>query len=299
MLGRRGSEIRIAMMSLGSFASCLGLATPAAAQEAAAAQPADAASRATNDDVVVTATRRDETVRKVPFNIQALTGDALAKTGALDIADFARTVPGLSISDRGPFGGTTLVLRGLRTGSEAALAPTTTVYVDEVPMDLPYHLGPLDLKLVDIDRVEVLRGPQGTLFGGGAIGGTIRYISTKPDMSQFAGRVSGEISGTDHGGTNYNVTGMINVPVNDWIAVRANIGQFDNAGYIDNVALGTKNVNFDRTTSARIAVLLKPTSDLQIALTYNRQEAHYGEANTQRESQPALGSGPIDVRGAI
>ena len=279
VLGRRCSEIRIVMMSLGSFASCLGLAAPAAAQSAA--QPG----AATNDEILVTATRRDETVRDVPFNIQAITGDALTKTGALNIADIARTIPGLSIADRGPLGGATLVLRGLRTGSEAGLAPTTTVYVDEVPMDLPYHSGPLDLKLVDIDRVEVLRGPQGTLFGGGAIGGTIRYISKKPDTKQVEGRVTGEVSGTDHGGTNYNVTGMINVPVNDWIAVRANIGQFDNAGFIDNVRLGRKDVNRDRTTSARIAVLIKPAPNLEIALTYNRQAAHYGDGNSVRESQ--------------
>src|SRR5436305_119899 len=123
VLGRRCSEIRIVMMSLGSFASCLGLAAPAAAQSAA--QPG----AATNDEILVTATRRDETVRDVPFNIQAITGDALTKTGALNIADIARTIPGLSIADRGPLGGATLVLRGLRTGSEAGLAPTTTVYV--------------------------------------------------------------------------------------------------------------------------------------------------------------------------
>lgn len=272
MLRNTCGEIRIAMLSLGSFASSIALAVPAAAQEAAA--QSGEARRANNDEIVVTATRRDETVRDVPFNIQAITGDALAKTGALNIADIARTIPGLSMADRGPLGGTTLVLRGLRTGSEAGLAPTATVYVDEVPMDLPYHSGPLDLKLVDIERVEVLRGPQGTLFGGGAIGGTIRYISKKPDMTQLEGRVTGEVSGTDHGGTNYNVTGMINVPVNDWIAVRANIGQFDNAGYIDNIRLGAKNINNDRTTSARIAVLLKPTPNLDIALTYNRQKAH-------------------------
>lgn len=175
---KRTKRYRILGAGLSSLVSTLALAGPAIAQQAAgpAETQATEASQAV-DDIVVTATRRSETVRDVPFNIQAISADTLEKTGATDITDFARTVPGLSFTDNGPREGVKLVLRGLRTGSEAGLEPTTTVYVDEVPMDMPYRGTPLDLKLVDIERVEVLRGPQGTLFGGGAIGGTLRYIS--------------------------------------------------------------------------------------------------------------------------
>jgi iron complex outermembrane receptor protein len=281
-IGRRAS--RAALVSAVSLAA---LTSPALAQEAAK-QPGDGQSATATDEIIVTGTRRSESVRNVPFNIQAIAGDALEKTGATDIADFARTVPGLSLTDGGAREGVTLVLRGLRTGTEAALAPTTTVYVDEIPMDMPFRGSPLDLKLVDVERVEVLRGPQGTLFGGGAIGGTLRYISKKPDMTAIEGRVGAELSATRHGGANYNATAMLNVPVADWIAVRANVGQFRNDGYIDNVALGTKDVNDDRTTSARIAVLMKPADNLDIDLSYYRQTARYGEFNTQRESQPDL-----------
>ncbi|RYY28789.1 MAG: TonB-dependent receptor [Sphingomonadales bacterium] len=240
------------------------------------------------NDIIVTATRRAQTVKDVPFNIQAISGDMLEKSGATDIADFARSVPGLSVTDRGPRGGVILVLRGLRTGSEGALAPTTTVYVDEVPMDLPYRASPLDLKLIDMERVEVLRGPQGTLFGGAAIGGTIRYISKKPDMSELEGRASAELSSTDHGGANYSLTGMINIPLAAGVALRANVGRYVNDGYIDNIRLGSNNVNDDRTTSVRVALLLQPTDRLDIALTYQTQRARYGDLGFVRESQPPL-----------
>lgn len=268
-----------------SLITLLTLATPANAQDGANPANSDEAAQAI-DEIIVTGTRRSESVRDVPFNIQAISSDTLEKTGATNIADFARTVPGLSMTDTGPSGGVKLVLRGLRTGTEAGLEPTTAVYVDEVPVDMPLRGAPLDLKLVDIERIEVLRGPQGTLFGGGAIGGTLRYISKKPDTEKFEGRVGAELSSTRHGGINYNLTGMLNIPVADWIAVRANIGHFDNDGFIDNVRLGTKNVNDDRTTSARIAVLMKPVDGLDISLSYNRQTARYGDPSTQRENQP-------------
>ena len=274
-----------------SAVSVGGLTAPAFAQQAPATddrQLDEAQGVPATDEIIVTGTRRSESVRDVPFNIQAIAGDTLEKTGATDIADFARTVPGLSLTDGGARDGVTLVLRGLRTGTEASLAPTTTVYVDEIPMDMPFKGSPLDLKLVDVERVEVLRGPQGTLFGGGAIGGTLRYISKKPDLEAIEGRVGAELSTTRHGGTNYNATAMLNVPVADWIAVRGNLGQFRNDGYIDNLRLGTKNVNDDKTTSGRIAVLMKPADNLDIDLSYYRQTARYGEFSSQRESQPDL-----------
>lgn len=281
---------RISKVTLLAATSLLAaLASPAAAQEATAVDEADANEAATtSEEIIVTGTRRSESVRDVPFNIQAISADTLAKTGATELTDFVRTVPGVSLTDGGPREGVRLVLRGLRTGGESGLRPTTTVYVDEIPVDMPYRGSPLDLKLVDIDRVEILRGPQGTLFGGGAIGGTLRYISKKPDFDELEGRAGGELSATEHGGINYNLTGMLNVPVADWIAVRANVGQFDNDGFIDNVRLGTDNVNDDRTLSSRISVLARPVADFDINLTYYRQNSHYGEFTTVRESRPEL-----------
>ena len=283
----------MALLSAASVVTVV--ASPLRAQEAGPAEAAPSESAqvdgrdgaTTADEIVVTATRRSQSVRDVPFNIQAIPADTLAKTGATEITDFVRTVPGVSLTDGGPRQGVKLVLRGLRTGGEAGLQPTTTVYVDEVPV--PYRGSPLDLKLIDIERVEVLRGPQGTLFGGGAIGGTLRYISKRPDLNDVEARTSGELSFTKDGGTNYNGTGMINLPVaTDKVALRGNVGYFRNDGYIDNVNLGTENVNDDKTFSGRIAMLAKPSDDLDVSVSYYRQDSRYGEFNTVRESQPDL-----------
>lgn len=286
-MNRHKTRRRMGKVGLGSVMSLLAVTSPALAQEAAGTvdPKAKAETREYADEIIVTATRRAESIRSVPFNIQAITGDTLDKIGATRLADFARTIPGLSIQDSGPAGGTKPVMRGLRTGSEAGLAPTTTVYVDEVPIDMPYKGFPLDIRLIDIERFEALRGPQGTLFGGGAIGGTLRYISKKPSTAAFEGRVSTEVSQTRHGGINYNVTGMVNVPVNDKIAMRINAGRFDNDGFVDNIRSGKNNVNSDATNAARVAVLFKPTDKLDIDISYQRQDGRFGEYSMLWEAE--------------
>lgn len=224
-------------------------------------------------EIVVTATRRAESVQDVPYNIQAISSGTLEKIGALDQRDFARLVPGLSMVDTGARNGVDFVLRGLTTGGNAN---TTSTYVDETQVNL--YTGLLDLKLIDVDRIEVLRGPQGTLYGGGSIGGTIRYISTKPAFNQVEGRVGGLLSGTAHAGTNYDATGMLNLPVvEDKAAIRMSVGYFDNDGYIDNVRLGNKGINWDRTLSGRFAFLARPFDGLDIELTHYYQRGKYGD----------------------
>ena len=286
---QNGSKFGAIVRKLSPMASALALSYPAFAQDAASPAPVQESGKETpeTEAIIVTATRRSESVRDVPFNVQAISSSTLGNMGATDIVDFARTVPGLSISDGGARTGVTLVLRGLRTGNETGLAPTTTVYVDEVPMDLPYRGAPLDLKLIDIERVEVLRGPQGTLFGGGAIGGTLRYISKKPGFNNAEGRTGVELSTTRLGGINYNATAMVNLPIADWAALRVNVAHFNNDGFVDNVRLGLKNVNDDKTTSARIALRLQPSADLSVDISYYRQNARYGEASQLFESQPS------------
>ena len=235
------------------------------------------------DEIIVTATRRSESVQDVPYNIQAISAQTLQLTGAIDQSDFARMIPGLSMVDRGARDGVEFVLRGLTTGSNSgSIGQTTTTYVDDTQVDLYYGL--LDLKLLDVDRIEVLRGPQGTLYGGGAIGGTIRYISTPPDLAKTSGRLSGTFSSTSGGGDNQDVSGMLNLPlVEDKVAVRANIGYFDNDGYIDNVRVGVSNINWDRTVSGRLAVLAKPVDALDIELTHYYQRGEYGADTTAFE----------------
>ncbi|MFC4312758.1 TonB-dependent receptor [Steroidobacter flavus] len=235
------------------------------------------------DEITVTATRRAESVQDVPYNIQAISSQTLDVIGALEQRDFARMIPGLSMVDSGARSGVEFVLRGLTTGSNSgALGQTTTTYVDETQVDL--YFGLLDLKLLDVDRIEVLRGPQGTLYGGGAIGGTLRYISTKPDLHETDARISTMASSTEGGGTNQDVSGMLNLPlVEGKLALRANLGYFDNDGYIDNVRLGTKRINWDRTTSGRVALLAQPIDSIQIDLTHYYQRSNYGSPSDADE----------------
>ncbi len=244
------------------------------------------------DEITVTATRRAESVQDVPYNIQAISSQTLEVTGALEQRDFARMIPGLSMIDDGARDGVQFVLRGLTTGSNSgALGQTTTTYVDETQVDL--YFGLLDLKLLDVDRIEVLRGPQGTLYGGGAIGGTLRYISTKPDLHETDARISTMVSSTESGGTNQDVSGMLNLPlVEDKLAIRANLGYFDNAGYIDNIRLGLSDINWDRTVSGRVALLAKPIEPLQIELTHYYQRGNYGASSDAFEQ---LGGRRVDT----
>jgi iron complex outermembrane recepter protein len=244
------------------------------------------------DEIVVTATRRSESVQDVPYNIQAISSQTLELMGALEQRDFARSIPGLSMIDYGSRDGVQFVLRGLTTGGNSGtLGQTTTTYVDDTQVDL--FFGLLDLKLLDVDRIEVLRGPQGTLYGGGAIGGAIRYISTKPDLVESDARVGTSVSSTEGGGMNQDVTGMLNLPlIDDKLALRVNLGYFDNDGWIDNVRLGSKRINWDRTLSGRIALLARPTDQLEIELTHNYQRGRYG---ARSEAIETLGGARVDT----
>jgi iron complex outermembrane recepter protein len=237
---------------------------------------------ATGEDeeaIIVTAQRRQEALVDVPINLQVVTADVLTQTGIENGRDLVRLVPGLSATGPGGRQNTRLVLRGLRTGNDSG-KPTTTSYIDEVQIDLPFRSTPLDIRLLDVERVEVLRGPQGTLYGGGAIGGTIRYISKKPDSSNFEGEVLGSLSGTRNGGTNYEIGGKLNVPLaTDKLALRANIGYANTDGFIENAFSGEKNINFEKTINSRIALRATPTENFTATLTHYYQQGRYGSGS--------------------
>lgn len=251
---------------------------------AAASGPAAAPAAATEPEVqelgsiTVTATRREETLLSVSNNIQTISRATLERTGARRLGDFARTVAGLTFSDEGGRDGFRPFLRGLRSGEDIGLIATTAVYVDDVNVDRPTNFRPLDLKVLDVDQVEILRGPQGTLYGAGAIGGVIRYVTTKPDTYSYEGRASVLASATDGGGINKEVTGMLNLPLaEDRAALRVALGYYDTDGFIDNVRLGARDVNDERTLSGRFAFRLLPTDRTTVDLVYQREDSQHGE----------------------
>ncbi len=254
------------------LASVMGsVALPATAQENSSQDPAAVTSDAAGPeieqggDIIVTALKRNTSLQETPISISAVTGESLANSGVQSVADLAASVPSLSFVDAGP-SQRRVVIRGIQAVGE----PTVGVYYDETPVT--GSIGTTndaggttpELKLFDVERVEVLRGPQGTLYGSGSMGGTLRIIYAKPSFER-SGAADATISSTHDGGINYEFNGVINTPVvDDKIAVRA-VGFYRNRnGYIDNVALGIKNINDEKTYGGRGMVRFTPTPDLTI-----------------------------------
>jgi len=189
------------------------------------------------EEVVVTATRRAQSVTEVPYNITAVTGDALEQAGVSDLAGVMKSIPGVVFADMGDRANAVnsgIVLRGLSTQPQAnanAIAnltvPSVSTYMDNTPLAI-------NLKLTDIERVEVLRGPQGTLYGSGSLGGTIRFIHAKPNPDGFeASFATGVEFDGESDDQSYNVDAVFNVPISDNAAFRVAATWDDRAGVID------------------------------------------------------------------
>jgi outer membrane receptor protein involved in Fe transport len=244
-----------------SFRACLlagiglSIAVPAAAQSPAAE----------TGDIIVTALKRDTTLQDTPIAISAVTGETLTKSGVRDIG--ALNAPSLNFVDGGP-SSRRVVIRGIQAAGE----PTVGVYYDETPVTGALGAGndagsnTPELRLFDVERVEVLRGPQGTLYGSGSMGGTLRIIYNKPVFeTRMAADVS--LSGTEDGGFNYLGNAMVNVPLmQDVMALRVTGFYGRDAGYIDNVALGIDNINKTKVYGGRAQLRIVPTSALKLDL---------------------------------
>jgi iron complex outermembrane receptor protein len=257
------------------------------------------------EEVVVTASRRAVSAQDLPISITAITGDTLEQAGIQDISGLAHSVAGVNYTDKGPFGGvngSTLIIRGLNseaTAGQLALAspvvPPVATYVDETPLFV-------NLRLQDLDHVEILRGPQGTLYGSGSLGGTIRFVQNAPDPSAFDANGEVGLSKTAHThALNEDVNGMLNLPFSDTFAVRLNASWTDEAGFINQpnlyvldgagvpVAADPANpltsapekyskdgVNAYQYRSARVSALWKPSDEFKAQLSYYYQVASAG-----------------------
>lgn len=252
-------------------------AAPARAQDAAPDSEADAG-EATGNEIVVTARKRTETLQDIPSSVAALGAEQLGKLGADSLEEFAGQTPGLSLT--GNRANSQIVLRGVTTGpvnqDQAEIKETVGLYLDESPIAVQ-RFSP-NLKLYDLDRVEVLRGPQGTLYGAGSMAGAIRLITRKPDAGVFEASAKGQLALINHGGTTRTIDAMVNIPVvTDVFAVRA-VGFYKhNAGFIDNVVTGENNVNSEVSKGGRIAARITPgpatTIDALLSYQHSRHNA--------------------------
>jgi outer membrane receptor protein involved in Fe transport len=261
------------------------------------------------EEIVVTAEKRSSTVQKTPISMTAISGAQLQAQGITSVEGVVSEVPGISMRSSGP-GQTEYEMRGLSSAGGAS--PTVGFYMDDIPLTAPASAlngkVVIDPDLYDLNRVEVLRGPQGTLYGSGSMGGTIKLITNKPNLDTFEGSADFGLSGTDGGGINPGVNAMLNIPlVKDKVALRIVGTEKYTSGWIDRIVAdpfplatnqgctptpllgcnpgnvaGTpriathKNVNWEDLQGVRVSLLAKPTDDLTIDFSYFWQQISQG-----------------------
>jgi iron complex outermembrane recepter protein len=263
------SSIRITLAILTLTAGACGASMAIAA---AAAATAGSASDSELAEIIVTASRRSESIQNVPSTVTALTAGTLDQINARDLNDFAGFVPGLSFGSTGA-SSNLLVIRGITTGSQ--LSSATGVYLDDIPIGASTSNGvgyqSLNINAFDLNRIEVLNGPQGTLYGATSLGGTIKYIPNAPSLSSFGVDVGAQVAFTEHGHIDHAYTGMANLPIGDIAAVRVDGYQVYDSGYAKDPVFGRDNQGWSRSEGGRIALLLKPSDDLDITLRASTQ----------------------------
>jgi outer membrane receptor protein involved in Fe transport len=224
------------------------------------------------EEVVVTATRRSESIQNVAGTVTALTAGALDQINARDFNDFAAFVPGLSFSSTGA-STNLLVIRGITTGSQ--LSSATGVYLDDIPIGASTSNGvgyqSLNVNTFDLNRVEVLNGPQGTLYGATSLGGTVKYETNPPDLKSFEVEAGAQVSSTQHGHIDHAYTGMVNLPFGDIGAVRIDGYQVYDSGYAKDPVYGRDNEGWSRSEGGRAELLLEPVDNLDIRLDASTQ----------------------------
>jgi outer membrane receptor protein involved in Fe transport len=252
--------------------------------------------------VTVTAQGRKENILKIPYNISAISGQSLEDKNITDQSEMLRFIAGASVVDRGARNSGVIsgvTIRGLNVNGSAlgdfqtSAVPSVSTYVNNTPIFANFLIK-------DLERVEILRGPQGTLYGSGSLGGTVRYLTRRPELKTFSGKVEGSVSKTDGSdGLNKTVDAVLNMPLGDNIALRVAAGKVDNAGIIDyknvyvldgqgapvapngllNQAASYRNVKDADTVKidyARVSMLMKPTNNFQALLTYQIQSDDIG-----------------------
>jgi outer membrane receptor protein involved in Fe transport len=277
-------------------------------------QPADAQENGVGaillEEITVTASRRQTAVQDLPFNITAISGSTLERQRLTNLTDFSRWVPGLTVVDQGARGGSLMTVRGLNVLSlnaseflDNSSGDTVATYIGEIPLYV-------DLKMKDLDRVEVLIGPQGTLYGAGTLGGAVRYIPRAPNTEEFSMDVRGNVySLAESDSLGYETDVVINVPiVAGSLALRGSFSLSDDPGFIDYPFLVRepgvsnpqpdpddpadmaanlyrhKDANDESTLSGRLALLWNATDSVQATFNYYFQDQDIGARSVNHQA---------------
>lgn len=299
------------MKAIGTISTAALLSTTAlssfAAQPVLAQEAAD--TNISFEEIMVTATRRSTTVQDIPYNISAVSGANIEAAKMIDASELLRSIPGVAVSDKGARNAgqvNGIRIRGLsvdsaiRSDIPVTSAPTVGTYINDTPVFT-------NMMLKDLERVEVLRGPQGTLYGSGALGGAVRYITKKPALGEFEGYAAGSIATTDgSGGVSWTADAVVNIPLGDKFAIRAVASKLDAAGIIDYVNIyeldangapvvpgdvsdtdavytSVKDADTVDIDFLRISALFEPNDKFDALLTYTRQSDDVGSRRGSAE----------------
>ncbi|PLW81325.1 TonB-dependent receptor [Kineobactrum sediminis] len=254
------------------------------------------------EEVLVTATKREASAQDLPFSINAQSAADIRRTGATNLEELSRNVAGLTIQNLGP-GQSQVAIRGVSAGQvvrdQPGVKEQVGVYLDETVISL--SLFTPDIDLYDLNRVETLRGPQGTLFGSGSVGGTIRFITNQPDFEAFSGSVEANVNTVTDGEEGGHLKGMVNIPLSDKAALRVVGYATEYAGWVDALREGgniTEDVNSGSRQGGRVTLALQPTDNLTITPRivyqkietdgFNREEIFNLYANPYTTTRPPV-----------
>ncbi len=281
------------------------------AQEVGNLQPQDTAATAQLEEITVTASRRDTTVKDINYNLSAISGETITELRILDTTELARWTPGLTIVDQGARQSNLAIIRGTNVNNVTTSDQNINTNGGTVGTfygETPIYIDPL---LVDMERVEVLRGPQGTLFGSRSLGGTLRYIPIKPDTSEFSTDVHGRSFVMDESDdVSYQGDITVNAPIiKDVLAFRGTLARVRNAGFIDYTSVvqtpGVSNpedpaqlrrvedANEEDVTLLRLGLLWNVTDRFDATLTYTNQIRDVG--GRQSNTKDSFGSGQYEA----
>lgn len=278
------TRARSALKAISFVALASALSSPALAQEAADEDE--------SGDIIVTAQKREQLLSDVPAAIQAISGDVLERRGTRDLNQLVEFIPGASVVSKAAPGFETIQIRGISSGTVGDA--TVGYYIDDIIFSIPnLQLAPPS-RLLDLERTEILRGPQGTLYGNGAMGGLIRLVTTTPDTNEFDIKALGELSFTDGGGTNYAGDAVVNIPLAaDVAGLRISGGYERLSGFADGAA--GENLNDVRSWNIRGKLLVQPADNVDVTLGIWHIDNHQDYSNNLLTVSPARVREPFGI----
>ena len=265
-----------------------------AARSGASASAKEEKQDASLEEIIVSAQKRDERLQDVPIPVSVIGAAALVQSNQVKIMDYYTEVPGLSVAP-GPTSTNTLSIRGISTGANAsgppAPAPTVGIVIDDIPFG---GTGGGDTLVPDFDpgdlaRIEVLRGPQGTLYGASSLGGLIKFVTVDPSTDAVSGRLEAGTNGVHNGAEpGYTFRGSVNIPLSSDLAIRASAFTRQDPGYINDPVLGIKGINEDHTSGGHFVALWRPSDALSLKINALYQKVTSNGTNDVTPNPPAI-----------